>query len=458
MVSSGAGVLHVPHEPQNPPANIPTEVVSLRRNVPLARLFAVDDLVFRRRSATPRNLMETSTISSAKSVSNTSAEKPCTLDLSVVLPCLNEVATLGTCIRKIRQSLEGSQVAYEIVVADNGSSDGSVELARQLGVEVLPVSRRGYGAALRAGIAHASARYVIFADSDDTYFLTDTLALYERAAADNADMAIGARIGGRIEPGAMPLLHRYLGTPVLTTLINWLFHGHLTDCNSGFRCLRRSVYETWNIRSDGMEFASELLIKALKSGAKIVEVRSGLARSSTDRTAHLSTWRDGMRHLLFILSERPQMFEIVGLLMVLFASTLQVIAAITGPIAVLNFHIFDLHSQALLLLAAITGTQLYVFSCYLYLGGEERSSALTRKLVALDEGTLFFLLLGVFVAEAAVVGFIFLEWILASFSGLNLQRMLLILIHFLTVPGLLAIGLLGVHVFKKSSAHRQSVA
>jgi glycosyltransferase involved in cell wall biosynthesis len=396
--------------------------------------------------------VETSNFPSAETISGAPAGK--SIDLSFVLPCLNEAATLGVCIGKIRRALEGSSISYEIIVADNGSSDGSVELARGLDVEVVPVTRRGYGAALRAGIEHAAGRYVVFADSDDTYFLADTLALYQKAVAENADMAIAARIGGRIEPGAMPPLHRYLGTPVLTTLINLLFRGTLSDCNSGFRCLRKSAYDTWDVRSDGMEFASELLIKALKAGAKIVEIPSGLARNPAGRVAHLSTWRDGMRHLLFILSERPQMFEIAGLITVLLASALQVIAAITGPIAVWRFHIFDLHSQALLLLAAVTGAQLYVFSCYLYLGGKERSTPFTRKLIALDEGTLFFLLAGIFAAEAAVVGFIFLQWVLASFAGLNLLKVLLILIHFLTIPGLLGIGLLGIHVFKKSGAHR----
>lgn len=396
--------------------------------------------------------MDASTFSSAGAVLDTSPVEPRALDLSVVLPCLNEAATLAVCIGKIRTSLAGSQVSYEIIVADNGSTDDSVELAHALDVQVVPVIRRGYGAALRAGIERAAGRYVVFADADDTYFLGDTLALYQRARSEDADMAIAARIGGRIEPGAMPFLHRYLGTPTLTALINLLFRGALSDCNSGFRCLRKSAYETWGIRSNGMEFASELLIKALKAKARIVEVRSGLARSAKERVAHLRTWRDGMRHLLFILAERPQIFEIPGLAAMILASTLQVIAAITGQIAILRFHIFDFHSQALLLLAAVSGAQLYVFSCYLYLGGTERSTSLTRKLITLDEGTLFFGLTGIFAAEAAVVGFTFFEWTLASFSGLHLLNILLILIHFLIVPGTLAIGLLGIHVFKKSRA------
>ena len=234
-----------------------------------------------------------------------------------------------------------------------------------------------------------------------------------------------------------------------TNLINLLFRGNLTDCNSGFRCIRKSAYESWDIRSDGMEFASELLIKALKAKATTVEISSGLRRGPDDREAHLRTWRDGMRHLLFILSERPQLFEWIGLIVLGASSALQLFALVTGPIQILGLNIFDFHSQALLLLAALTGTQLYLFSCVLYLRGHEKSTRLTRKLISLDEGVLFFLLLGLLAAVAAVVLYIVLAWISADFGGLRLINILLILVHFLSVPGMLAIALLGIHVFKK---------
>src|SRR6185369_5541224 len=141
------------------------------------------------------------------------------------------------------------------------------------------------------------------------------------------DMGIACRLSGTIEPGAMPLLHRYLGMPVLTTLINTFFGGKIRDCNSGFRCMRKEAYDGWKVHASGMEFASELLIKAKKNRARIVEMTSGLRRSSPDRVAHLRTWRDGMRHLLFILSEKPQFAEITGLLMVVVATGLQIVAA-----------------------------------------------------------------------------------------------------------------------------------
>lgn len=374
------------------------------------------------------------------------------LDLTFVFPCLNEEKTLAACIRAVRASLEasGGGPRYEIVVADNGSTDRSAEIAAEEGARVVPVSRRGYGAALRGGIEAAAGRHVMFADADSTYLYEHCLPLYRKAVESGADMAIASRIHGTIEPGAMPPLHRWLGTPVLTWLINTLFGGRLSDCNSGFRCILKSSYETWGIRSDGMEFASELLIKALKHGATYVEIPSGLRRGPADRVAHLRTWRDGMRHLLFILSERPRLFEFSGLILLALSTLLQLAAALVGPAEVLGLNVFDLHSKALLLLAGITGMQLYVFSLMLYLRQRERPSALTAKLLGIGEGELFFLLLAILVAEAGLVGGVFLSWMLNNFADLDLTAALVPAIHLIALPLMLAIGLLGLNVFRKS--------
>ena len=290
----------------------------------------------------------------------------------------------------------------------------------------------------------------MFADADGTYLYEDALKLYQATVKADADMGIASRLIGTIEPGAMPTLHRYLGTPVLTTLINQLFNGKLTDCNSGFRCLRRTAYETWDIRASGMEFASELLIKALKHKAHTVEIPSGLRPPPLERHPHLRTWRDGMRHLLFILSERPRLFEGKGLVMVIVASILQAVAAITGPVSIGGIHIFDIHSQTLLLLAAIVGAQLYLFSCMLYLQSGDEPLRLTRRLIRMDEGTLFFLLLSLMLAFGAVVLWIVAQWVLHRFSGLNHANELIVWAHFLCVPVIGALGLLGVHVMRKA--------
>jgi hypothetical protein len=293
----------------------------------------------------------------------------------------------------------------------------------------------------------------MFADADSTYLYEDSRALYEKAKEHQADMAIASRMTGRIEDGAMPFLHRYLGTPVLTTLINILFQGKLTDCNSGFRCIRKSAFETWQIRSDGMEFASELLIKALKAKARTVEIKSGLRPDPPERVAHLRTWRDGMRHLLFILAERPEIFEWTGLLLMVLTSLLQLVALVSGPLALAGeFNIFNVHSQALFLLGGLTGVQIYLLSCFVYLGQLDASLKFTRKLIDLPEGTLFFVLLALMGLEAVVVGYLITVWIAAGFGDIYVIDSFLAIIHYLSIAGMLTIGLLGIHIFKKSQA------
>jgi glycosyltransferase involved in cell wall biosynthesis len=374
------------------------------------------------------------------------------MDLTFVFPCLNEEATIVSCIEAVKQSLDGGGAAlqYGIVVADNGSTDRSAELARNAGARVVPVTERGYGAALRGGIAAAQGTYVMFADADMTYVYEDALPLYQKAVEVDADMAIASRMRGTIEPGAMPPLHRWLGTPVLTGLINVLFHGRLSDCNSGFRCIRKTAYETWGIRASGMEFASELLIKALKHRAKTVEIKSGLRRGPEGRVAHLRTWRDGMRHLLFILSERPRLFELGGLAVVVLSSLLQGLAILLGPTQFGEFNFFDMHSKALLLLAGITGMQFYVFGCILFLRERGKPMALTALLIGIEEAPLFFLLLSILVLEFLLVGGVVLNWVMNNFANLDLANVIFGGIHFLGLPLMLAIALLGLHVFKKS--------
>lgn len=358
---------------------------------------------------------------------------------------------MGTCIQQVNESLASSGISYEIIVADNGSTDRSKEIALSMGCRVVPVAARGYGAALRGGIEASRAEYVMFADSDSTYLYADAAPLYRAAKGGKADMAIASRMIGRIDPGAMPPLHRWVGTPVLTTLINWLFHGKLSDCNSGFRCIRREAFETWGIRSNGMEFASELLIKALKAKAAVVEIASGLRCGPPGRVAHLRTWRDGMRHLLFIFSEKPRMFEIVGLVALVAATLLQIAAFFTGPINVLEtFHIFDVHSQAMLLLAGVLGAQFYLFSCTLYLQTKDHALALTRKLIHLDEAVLFFTLLSLLVIMTAVISFVTIKWSMYGFGNLNMAHDLLLWVHLLAVAIVFSFGLLGLHVLKKA--------
>ncbi len=370
--------------------------------------------------------------------------------LTFVFPCLNEEATLEGCITELKTSLDQGDYAYEIVVADNGSTDRSAEIATSMGARVVPVKEKGYGAALRGGIDAAEAPYVMFADADLTYMLNHAHPLFEKAREHDADMAIASRMTGDIQEGAMPPLHRHLGTPVLTKLINVLFNGKLTDCNSGFRCIKKSAYDTWGIRGTGMEFASELLIKALKHNARTVEIPSGLRADQPGREPHLRTWRDGMRHLLFILSERPRLFEVIGLTLLIATTLLQGVSLLAGPSELGKLNIFDVHTQTLLLLLGLVGTQVYILSCTLFVFEREKPLALTSKLIGLGEGPLFFVLLLTFLADIALMAGLVIYWAVQDFHGLDLMRTLLPGVHLLGCSGALALGLLGVHIFKRS--------
>jgi glycosyltransferase involved in cell wall biosynthesis len=376
------------------------------------------------------------------------------VDLSFIFPCLNEEETLAACIDEVRHALdENTDIEFEIIVADNGSTDRSREIAEHHGARVVDVATRGYGAAIKGGIRAATGRLVAFADADGSYRLEDIGALVHTALDTDADMVIASRMRGVIEPGAMPALHRYLGTPVLTFLINVLFRGHLSDCNSGFRLLKRECAAQWHVRADGMEFASELLIKALKARSTIVEVPSGLRPDRRTREPHLRTWRDGMRHLLFIFSERPELFEWSGLFLVLVTSLLQVVAYFFGLTNILGFHVFDYHTQALLIPVGALGIEMVLFSCFLYAGRRGGApSWLTRKAIEMDEAHVLLLLVAVGIAVVAGYGFVLWRWRQADFAYLDMIRFILFMAHFLTILGFAGFGLLGIHVLKKGAS------
>ena len=372
------------------------------------------------------------------------------MDFSFVFPCLNEEETVGQCINTLKDSLKDASLAYEIIVADNGSSDKSAEISGALGAIVVSVSEKGYGAAIKGGFSAAKGKYVIFADADGSYRLEDTLKLYDAAVKSDADMTIASRLNGTVEKGAMPFLHRFLGTPVLTFLINIFFSGKLTDCNSGFRCVKKTSFMKWNIRANGMGFASELLSKALKNKSAIEEIKSGLRKDLRSRPPHLKTWRDGMRHLLFILSEKPQIMEYPGLFLIIVTSILQVAALLTGPSSFLKLNVFDYHSHALLLLGGCIGAQLYLLGSSIYLVGADKPLRLTKRLINMDEAQLFFILISNFTACAAVIAWVLFIWIERNFGNLNLINPFLVILHFICVVGFLSIGLLGLHILKKA--------
>jgi glycosyltransferase involved in cell wall biosynthesis len=244
------------------------------------------------------------------------------MELSVVLPCLNEAATLEVCINKAKAAIAGEGLAAEIVVADNGSSDGSREIARRAGVTLVEVATRGYGSALLAGIAAARGKYVIMADADDSYDLLQ-VGSFLRKLREGYDLVMGNRFQGNIAPGAMPHLHRYLGTPVLTLLAKVFFRTPCGDVNCGMRGFRKEAVAALGLRSLGMEFASEMLVKSSIFGLRIAEIPTDLSQDGRDKPPHLRTWRDGWRHLRFMLLYSPRwLFLYPGALLMLLGSLL----------------------------------------------------------------------------------------------------------------------------------------
>jgi glycosyltransferase involved in cell wall biosynthesis len=230
-------------------------------------------------------------------------ERP--VEVSFVMPCLNEAETLAGCIRAARGCIERHGLEAEIVVADNGSSDGSQEIARREGARVVEVTERGYGAALVGGFEAARGELLIMGDADLSYDFGEAMPMVEALRA-GADLVMGSRFKGRIEPGAMPFLHRRLGNPVLSWLGRVLYRTDISDFHCGLRGLRKKAFRAMNLRTSGMELASEIVVKAATGGLRIAEVPVTLRRDGRTRAPHLRTWRDGWRHLKFLLTYSPR--------------------------------------------------------------------------------------------------------------------------------------------------------
>jgi hypothetical protein len=227
------------------------------------------------------------------------------IELSIVMPCLNEAETLALCIRKAQAFLRDSDVTGEILVADNGSTDGSRQIANAMGARLVAVAERGYGAALIGGIEAARGRYVIMGDADDSYDFS-TLMPFVASLREGGQLVMGNRFAGGIAPGAMPPLHRYLGNPVLSFLGRRLFRSDVGDFHCGLRGFDRHAIRSLGLRSPGMEFASEMVVKAVLHGLDVREVATTLSPDGRSRPPHLRTWRDGWRHLRFLLTYAPR--------------------------------------------------------------------------------------------------------------------------------------------------------
>ena len=240
-----------------------------------------------------------------------------TVELSIVMPCLNEAETLATCIKKSQWYLNYHSISGEVIIADNGSTDGSQEIATQMGARLVPVPEKGYGSALLGGIAAARGQYIIMGDADDSYDFTHLTAFLEKLR-QGYDLVMGNRFEGGIKPGAMPFLHRYLGNPVLTWIGKLFFSSPCGDFHCGLRGFSKEAVKSLNLRTTGMEFASEMVVKASLYNMRITEVPTTLSPDGRSRPPHLKTWRDGWRHLRFLLMYSPRwLFLYPGLLLIL---------------------------------------------------------------------------------------------------------------------------------------------
>ncbi|HEX4025933.1 MAG TPA: glycosyltransferase [Steroidobacteraceae bacterium] len=276
------------------------------------------------------------------------------------MPCLDEAETVATCVRKAWSFLERTGIEGEVLVADNGSTDGSPELARGAGARVVRIDKKGYGSALIGGIQAAVGRYVIMADADDSYDFSRLDAFVERLRAGNT-MVIGHRFRGGIRRGAMPLLHRYLGNPVLSFAGRLLFSCPIGDFHCGLRGVEHAAALKLGLRSPGMEFASEMIVKAVLAGWRIAEVPTVLSPAGRTRPPHLRSWRDGWRHLRFLFMMSPRWLMLYPGACLIGAGVAAELAILHGPV-IIDGVAFDIHTMLYAAGSTILGVQLVLFS------------------------------------------------------------------------------------------------
>lgn len=282
------------------------------------------------------------------------------IELSVVMPCLNEELTLATCINKAKAFFEHYQVRGEIIIADNGSSDRSVAIAVAEGARVVPVREKGYGSALMGGIQAAQGTYVIMGDADDSYDFSELTLFLERLRAGE-QLVMGNRFKGGIKPDAMPFLHKYLGNPVLSFIGRLFFKSNIGDFHCGLRGFNREAIVALNLKTTGMEFASEMIVKASLKQLRIAEVPTILHPDGRNRPPHLRTWRDGWRHLIFLLMYSPRWLFLYPGLALTVLGFVGMLLILPGPL-VIGSVVFDIHTLLLSATAIIIGVQtLYSF-------------------------------------------------------------------------------------------------
>lgn len=338
------------------------------------------------------------------------------------MPCLNEVLTLPICISRAKKLLDDYAIDGEILISDNGSTDGSQELAEKLGARVVHCPVRGYGAALQNGIEQAKGEYIIMGDSDDSYHFDEAYPMLQKLE-EGYDVCMGTRLKGKIMPGAMPTLNRLLGNPVLTFIGKLFFKINTTDFHCGMRAFKRDKLLGIGLVTTGMEWASEQVIKSKVGGLKMTEVPITLHKDGRDRPPHLRRWRDGWRHLRFMLLHAPNwLFIYPGTLLFLSAFFLGMML-LSGPVHIGSANL-DVHSLVTMSFLAILGIQTIFAGLFVNLyahvvGILPSTSQFTERLkrFSLERFLIFFVLLGITGLALFIASF--MGWYSAGFSDLD---------------------------------------
>lgn len=344
------------------------------------------------------------------------------IELSIVMPCLNEALTLATCITKAKQYLSLNNINGEVIIADNGSNDGSQEIAEANGAILVIAEKKGYGSALITGFDMAKGKYIIMGDADDSYDFSALDNFTEKLRAGN-EMVIGNRFSGGIEKDAMPFLHRYLGNPVLSSLGRLFFRQKVRDFHCGLRGITKKAVLSLNLESQGMEFASEMIVKASLKGYKIAEVPTKLYKDGRDRRPHLRTWHDGWRHLKFLLLLCPRwLFLYPGVAMVVTGFLLSILLSFNQiEIGRINFGIHTLFYASVCYLIGFQLAMFYFFSrLYWSQAGIYSLNSMHKKILSafsIEKG----LMVGISIIFIGIILLVFaLEiWKISSFSSLE---------------------------------------
>lgn len=373
--------------------------------------------------------------------------------VTFVIPCLNESATLPAVLKAIQQVSRGpfKSRKVEILLSDNGSTDGSQRIAQKAGARVVPCAERGYGAALMSGIKNARHEIIVFADADATYNFSEAPRLVAELEK-GFDLVIGSRIGGEIKPGAMPWSHRFIGTPILTALINLLYSKggfRFSDCNSGFRCFRKQSHQSWQLVSDGMEYASEMLVSAMRKGARISEVPVSLSPDTRGRAPHLRRWRDGMRHFIQIFSGAPGFFEASGLVTAALGWGLLLAGYFLGVARLGPMYVLGPHSSLFAMLLCSVGTSVWGAGLLMSARDGSPRGATYRLLLGLGEDRLFWGSVAVISACALMLLAIVAAWSSRGFANINLERETLIVVALVTQLLLLLFNTFTGHLLKR---------